>query len=86
MAGPEGNAKSVAFTNFGCPVFSAGEASLVEMMLISAHPAILSWMEEVASTDDYKNPFIEVASYRDEGTATEAEDELRCWPCKDDLA
>ena len=75
MAGPEGNAKSVAFTNSGCPVFSAGEASLVEMMLISAHPAILSWMEEVASTEDYKNPFIEVASYRDGGAATEAEDD-----------
>ncbi|KAL1882048.1 hypothetical protein VTK73DRAFT_2762 [Phialemonium thermophilum] len=60
VAGPEGKSKEMAFTTFGCPVFSAGEtANMTELLLIETHKAILQWMQEVASTSGYRNPLVE---------------------------
>ena len=76
ISGPDGNPKEVAFTEFGCPVYSAGpDASLVELLLIHTHPAVLGWIREVARAGaGYKNPHIEVAAAR--GAAEEEEDAL----------
>jgi hypothetical protein len=66
VAGPEGNPKSSAFTNFGCPVYSAGEANIVEMLLIEAHSAVLDWIQEVAlAGDDYVNPEVSLVNIDD---------------------
>lgn len=59
--GPQGDPTTTTFTEFGCPIFSAGDATLTEMLLIELHPTVLEWMEEVALTKDYKNPHIEIA-------------------------
>ncbi|KAK1763591.1 hypothetical protein QBC33DRAFT_518533 [Phialemonium atrogriseum] len=76
ISGPDGNPKEVAFTEFGCPVYSAGpDASLVELLLIHTHPAVLGWTREVARAGaGYKNPHIEVAAAR--GAEEEGENAL----------
>ncbi len=62
ISGPEGNPKVTGFTNYGCPVFSAGNALVTETILIEASPSVLAWMQEVALTPGYKNPYIEVTA------------------------
>lgn len=58
LANPEG---SETRPGRGCPVLSAGpEASLAELLFTHTHSAILTWMREVASTEDYRNPLFEV--------------------------
>ncbi|KAH8886790.1 hypothetical protein GQ53DRAFT_844719 [Thozetella sp. PMI_491] len=60
ISGPEGNPNIAGFTNYGCPVFSAGPALVSETVLIEASESILGWIQEVAVTPGYKNPYIEV--------------------------
>lgn len=60
ISGPDGNPNTSAFTSHGCPVFSGGESDHVEKLLITAHPVVLAWLQEVALTDNYTNPFIAV--------------------------
>lgn len=44
------------FTSFGCPVYSAGSCgSLVELILVEAHSAILGWLQRVSDTTGYCN-------------------------------
>jgi hypothetical protein len=61
VAGPGGNPGAAGFTSYGCPVYSAGEAQVIETMLIEAQPAVLSWMQQVALEGEaYKNAVVEI--------------------------
>ncbi|OIW31142.1 hypothetical protein CONLIGDRAFT_643152 [Coniochaeta ligniaria NRRL 30616] len=58
LANPEG---TYTRPGMGCPVFSAGpEAYLAETLLIHAHPAVLKFIREVASAEDFRNPHYEI--------------------------
>ncbi|KAL2136014.1 hypothetical protein VTI74DRAFT_5901 [Chaetomium olivicolor] len=75
VAGPGGNPGASGFTNFGCPVYSAGEAQLTETMLIEAQPAILKWIQQVALEGDaYKNEEFEIFGEEGTGITTERPD------------
>jgi hypothetical protein len=51
----------IGFSSFGCPVYSAGEANVVETLLVEAQPAVLKWIQEVAlKGEDYKNEVFEI--------------------------
>jgi hypothetical protein len=58
ISGAEGNPKAPStFTDLGCPVFSAGTDTYVEMLLVRAYEAVLDWIQEVAMVGEgYKNP------------------------------
>ncbi|KAK4041973.1 Arb2 domain-containing protein [Parachaetomium inaequale] len=61
VAGPGGNPGAAGFTSYGCPVYSAGEARVIETMLIEAQPAVLNWMQQVALEGEaYKNAVVEI--------------------------
>jgi len=62
VAGPSGDPKSVAFTTFGCNVYSGGpDAVTTDTLLIAAQKQILLWMERVAiQGDSYVNPSLKV--------------------------
>jgi hypothetical protein len=61
VAGPGGNPGAAGFTSYGCPVYSAGEAQVIETMLIEAQPAVLCWMQQVALEGEaYKNAVVEI--------------------------
>ncbi|KAK4136941.1 hypothetical protein BT67DRAFT_398629 [Trichocladium antarcticum] len=71
LAGPSGNPGVIGFTSFGCPVYSAGEADVVEMLLVEAQPAILKWIQEVALEGEaYKNEVFEIFGEKPEDVDT----------------
>lgn len=76
ISGPDGNPDSLTFTDFGCPVYSAGPAAtLTELLLIETHPAVLAWQREVArAKGGYKNPPVEIAPVPRDDDAAYAED------------
>ncbi len=77
VSGPDGNPKLVGFTNHGCPVLSAGDALIIETMLIEVRCSLLAWMNEVAMTPGYANPHMEITTQDciDEGPAWGAAEE-----------
>ncbi|KAI0393396.1 Arb2 domain-containing protein [Xylariaceae sp. FL0594] len=60
LSGPDGNPNTSAPSDYGCPVFSAGDSMYTETIFIAAQSAVLTWFEEVALTSTsaapYKNP------------------------------
>ncbi|KAK6952081.1 hypothetical protein Daesc_006610 [Daldinia eschscholtzii] len=63
ISGPDGNPKTSTFTQMGCPVFSSGEPSYTERILITGSEIILGWLQEVAMTPEgehYANPYFHV--------------------------
>ncbi|KAI5867633.1 hypothetical protein GGS23DRAFT_612772 [Durotheca rogersii] len=63
LSGPEGNPKTTAFTQIGCPVFSSGEPHYTECTLVASGRIVLDWLHEVATTpdgEDYSNPEFQI--------------------------
>ena len=59
LSGCQGNPQLGSFTSYGCPVFSSGESSLDELILVTAQDTILDWLlEALKSTQPggYCNP------------------------------
>lgn len=48
ISGPDGNDKTTAFTDLGCPVLSSGEACNTECTMIQCLGAVLEWFREVS--------------------------------------
>ena len=47
--------------SYGCPTYSAGDASIIEMLLIETQPAVLKWIQDVALQGGaYKNDDFEI--------------------------
>ncbi|KAG8167809.1 hypothetical protein KVR01_003498 [Diaporthe batatas] len=66
ISGPEGNNKTVLYTNYGTYVFSSGERYYTELALIKAKDILLDWLAEVGRAGaGYVNPEVEV-TYADE--------------------
>ncbi|KAI1809898.1 Arb2 domain-containing protein [Poronia punctata] len=85
LSGPDGNHQTTAFTDHGCPVFSAGEYRYIETLFVACYPEVLRWLEEVAlAPAPYKNPDFEVfyadppkeSQYWGEGEPEEEEKEV----------
>ncbi len=82
LSGPDGNARTSAFTRLGCPVLSGGTPHFTELLLVEARPAVLGFLQEVAlrdgaANDDhhgYRNPEFQNVAYRDLRAAEEEED------------
>lgn len=61
VAGACGNSRSSTFTSFGCPVYSAGGAIMMEQLLIEAQSSVLGWIQQVALEGEaYKNEEFEI--------------------------
>ncbi|KAK3940557.1 hypothetical protein QBC46DRAFT_449380 [Diplogelasinospora grovesii] len=67
IAPPMGN-KKIGFTGYGCWAMSGGHDYYVDRLLITAHPAILKWIQEVAITETYKNPVFDIPDDADDGS------------------
>ncbi|KAK4196174.1 Arb2 domain-containing protein [Triangularia verruculosa] len=77
VAGSMGNPAAVGFTSFGCPTYSAGEAGIVEMLLIETHDSVLNWLKTVAlEGGEYQNEDIQIFGDHDE---TAPEEMLSAW-------
>ena len=47
--------------SYGCPSYRAGDASIIEMLLIETQPAVLKWIQDVALQGEaYKNDDFEI--------------------------
>lgn len=66
ISGPDGNDKTVLYTEYGTYVFSSGERYYTELTLIKAKDMLLAWLAEVDRAGaGYVNPEAEV-TYADE--------------------
>jgi hypothetical protein len=55
---PDGNPHGYGFHSYGCPVFSAGDVKMTELIPVMSRASVLEWLREVTlDGDNYVNPY-----------------------------